>query len=223
MNKQNGNTSSLVFNYLKDGIAEGKWAPGEKIPTEMQLCQKLGVSRVSARRAIGQLVSIGLLRSVQGSGTYVCEPEISQPFYAMLPSLYLNREDQLSMLEFRRILEIQTAGICAERATDKETTRLFYLTEKMEQSEKQAEIIRYDMEFHKQIALSTKNFAIIKVFEIVQEAYLQLLTHNVNSEGNYGVRHHRMIAEAVKNRDSKAAKQYMAEHLKHSEQLYNLE
>ena len=76
------------------------------------------------------------------------------------------------------------------------------------------------MAFHMLIAKATHNFAIIKVFEIMQEAYQQNLSYHVKAEGNYGASLHRKIAGAVRNRNPEMAKQYMAQHLEHSASLY---
>ena len=214
------NVSGSVFEYLQHEILAGTWKPGEKIPTEKMLCEELKVSRVSVRRAIGQLVSMGLLKSVQGSGTFVCPSDSALPLCAMLPAFCLNREDQLSMIEFRRIVEVETAGLCALRATPEEIRKLFQNVEFMEQAKSPKDIVRYDLDFHTLIAQSTRNFAIIRVFEIMQEAYRQILSYHVSAEGNYGAGLHRKIAEAVQNRNPQAAKMYMAEHLQHSAGLY---
>lgn len=71
-----------VYVRLKDtiraGIAAGEWKPGEAIPSERELCAAYGISRMTARQAIGDLVHEGMLTRQQGRGTFVAAPRFSQ-------------------------------------------------------------------------------------------------------------------------------------------------
>lgn len=58
---------------LKDEILRGKYKPGEKLPPESEICKAYGVSRITSRRAITDLVQEGVLYSMQGKGTFVRE------------------------------------------------------------------------------------------------------------------------------------------------------
>lgn len=63
---------------LRREIAEGRYQVGERIPSEEALCEQFGVSRITVRAAIDQLVEAGLLRRQQGKGTFVSAPPIEQ-------------------------------------------------------------------------------------------------------------------------------------------------
>ena len=62
-----------VADVLRERIERGVFRPGERIPTEYDLCDEFGVSRISIRHALSELVLEGLLQRRQGSGTYVEE------------------------------------------------------------------------------------------------------------------------------------------------------
>lgn len=72
-----------VYVRLKDslraGIAAGSWNPGDAIPSERELCAAYGISRMTARQAIGDLVHEGILTRQQGRGTFVAPPRFAQP------------------------------------------------------------------------------------------------------------------------------------------------
>jgi GntR family transcriptional regulator len=55
-------------------IHSGEWPAGTRTPSERELCAQFGVSRITVRRAVEQLVAVGRLRRVQGRGTYVTRP-----------------------------------------------------------------------------------------------------------------------------------------------------
>jgi len=63
---------------LRERIAAGEWAPGEMIPSERELSEQYGISRMTARQALTELTTEGLLHRVQGKGTFVAEPKIQQ-------------------------------------------------------------------------------------------------------------------------------------------------
>lgn len=73
------NTNGLLYlqleTELKQAILDGKYGVGERIPTEQELCQSFGMSRITVRRAVQDLVEEGLLNKVQGRGTFVAVPK----------------------------------------------------------------------------------------------------------------------------------------------------
>jgi GntR family transcriptional regulator len=75
-------TDRPVYVRLKDairaGIAAGEWKTGEAIPSERELCAAYGISRMTARQAIGDLVHEGVLTRQQGRGTFVAQPRFAQ-------------------------------------------------------------------------------------------------------------------------------------------------
>jgi GntR family transcriptional regulator, arabinose operon transcriptional repressor len=60
-----------ICEYLQREIASGRMAPGSALPTETELCEKMGISRGTVRQAVGQLENEGLVKRIQGSGTFV--------------------------------------------------------------------------------------------------------------------------------------------------------
>ena len=63
---------------LRDKISRGDWLPDTPIPSERELCEQYGISRMTARQSITELVRDGLLYRVQGKGTFVARPRITQ-------------------------------------------------------------------------------------------------------------------------------------------------
>ena len=64
---------------IKEKIELGKWLPGDKIPSENELCKMYEISRNTAIKALDDLVQEGLLHRVQGKGTFVSKPKFEQP------------------------------------------------------------------------------------------------------------------------------------------------
>ena len=81
-----------VKEVLLGRMANGLLVPGALVPPEPELCQEFGVSRITIRRAIGDLVSEGRLRTVQGKGTYVAEPKLQERFVQRAFGIYDDME-----------------------------------------------------------------------------------------------------------------------------------
>ena len=69
--------------FIRERIRSGEWAPGRLIPSERELCERYGISRMTARQSITELVNEGLLYREQGKGTYVGQPKIPQQLMSL--------------------------------------------------------------------------------------------------------------------------------------------
>lgn len=77
-----------VEEWVRDQIGSGAWAPGSMIPSEPELCRRFGVSRITVRRAISDLVQDGQVRVVQGRGTFVAAPKMAERFIQRAFGIY---------------------------------------------------------------------------------------------------------------------------------------
>lgn len=69
--------------FIRERIRSGEWAPGMLIPSERELCERYGISRMTARQAVTELVNDGLLYREQGKGTFVGQPKIPQQLMSL--------------------------------------------------------------------------------------------------------------------------------------------
>src|SRR5215211_3614472 len=68
---------------IRERIRSGEWPAGSLIPSERELCERYGISRMTARQSISELVNEGLLYREQGKGTYVGRPKIPQQLLSL--------------------------------------------------------------------------------------------------------------------------------------------
>lgn len=66
-----------MVDHLRAAVSAGKFSPGERLPSEAMLCEEYGVSRITVRRAVKELVEDNLLETRQGKGIYVAEPKMT--------------------------------------------------------------------------------------------------------------------------------------------------
>ena len=152
--------SDTVAGELEKRILEGSLKAGDRLPSERDFAVELGVSRPTLREAIQKLTSKGLLASRHGGGTFVTnqlEAHFSDPWQEMLsghPTLHTD------LLEFRQMLESQTAYLAAERATNVDIERLDVLYATLESAYESKDLkacIDADVAFHQAIAEAAHN------------------------------------------------------------------
>lgn len=152
--------SDAIAASLEKRILEGSLKAGDRLPPERELAVDLGVSRPSLREAIQKLASKGMLQSRQGGGTYVTDrldAAFYEPWEQMLTSHPNLRED---LLEFRRMIEGQTAEWAAERCTAADLERLTQAYDALQAgfaSGNPAQRAEADIAFHQVIAEAAHN------------------------------------------------------------------
>ncbi|MCS4585722.1 GntR family transcriptional regulator [Clostridium perfringens] len=78
---------------IKEKIADGTWQVGQCIASERELTEAYGVSRMTVRQALGELVQEGLLVREKGKGTFVCEPKVKQEDMMSFSEIIKKREE----------------------------------------------------------------------------------------------------------------------------------
>lgn len=207
--KKSPGVTDGVFDYLRQNIYSGVWKPGDKLPSEAQLCAQLGASRITVRSALGRLSTLGLVHSWQGKGTFVS----SQPVMGSVFPLPVQNTDRLSVFEFRKIIEGESAALAAIRATSADVQVMQDSILGMETGKSAQEVAEQDMLFHSLIAKASGNEIIEWVFHTMQETYSRIFADNVMHRGNAGAEEHRRILLDIQVRDMEAARQHMISHL----------
>lgn len=105
------NITEQVFTQLKQQIISGEWKQGDRLPSENELGEILGVSRVTVRQALQKLTVLGLVETRSGDGSYITN-NLGALMNIMVPVAYLNNNDVLQVLEFRKVIEAESAGHC---------------------------------------------------------------------------------------------------------------
>ena len=117
---------------IEQMIIENQWNPGDKLPNEMDMVEKLGVGRGTIREAVKILESRNVVEIRRGKGTFVCNDigKIGDPLGFRFASDKKKLAEDLS--DFRAMLEPQIAKIAAQKATDKDIEDLQRLCDEVE-------------------------------------------------------------------------------------------
>ena len=151
---------------IKEMIVSGALRPGDRLPREADLAERLGLSRNSLREAVKALSLIHVLDVRQGDGTYVTSLEPSVLLDAMGFVIDFHRDDTvLEFLEVRRILEPAATAMAASRMTADEAAELRQLLDKLGENPSVEELVANDLEFHRRIALGSGNQVLCSLVE----------------------------------------------------------
>jgi GntR family transcriptional repressor for pyruvate dehydrogenase complex len=199
-----------------------KLRPGDKLPSERELAENLGVSRSSIRDAIRSLELMGVVEPRQGAGTIVCE--ISTNSLANPLANALKRKEELvnELLDFRKMLEPPLAARAATHASVEEISEMEEILARQDKKQRQGEsTIVEDSEFHYSIALASGNSVVLKVLDILMDLLRETRERSLQIQGRpqKSLAGHRRILSAIKRRDAEAAKAAMRRHIEDIEEI----
>jgi GntR family transcriptional regulator, transcriptional repressor for pyruvate dehydrogenase complex len=163
--------SELVYNQLRDNVMSGKWLTGDKIPSENQLAELFGVSRMSVRVGIKKMITLGLLEARVGEGTFVKEFKPGNCLNELAP-MVLKPKNQIEILEYRKALETEVIRLAIKRASNEEIQNLETIYQNMCKACRNSDIAEYfrlDHDFHYFLFKMSKNGMLISTFEMLKE------------------------------------------------------
>ena len=208
-------------------IVHGTYREGQRLPREADIAEKYGVSRGVARECIRGLEERHLIAVKHGRGATVLPErdwDTLDP-YVLTGLLQGDRRVQTlsDYLEARRLLEVEAAGLAAERATDEDLDELERAYERMREN---AELARNnpaaesgyheaDIAFHRAVVNATENLALGRITEPLHRALLAVLNPLSRPEHRFdvGLPEHERILKAIQSRKPARARQAMAAHL----------
>jgi GntR family transcriptional regulator, transcriptional repressor for pyruvate dehydrogenase complex len=147
-----------AIDKIKRMITSGELGPGDRLPREADLAERLGLSRNSLREAVRALSMINVLDVRQGDGTYVTSLDPALLLDALSFVVDFHRDDTvLQFLEVRRILEPAATALAAERMPDADIEELRHLLDALDPTPTVEALIANDLEFHRRIAAGAGN------------------------------------------------------------------
>ena len=213
---QKASVSDQVFRQMQEQILEGAWKPGEKIPSENELAELFGVSRVTVRNALQKLAALGLLETRFGEGSFVREAEASLLFQPVIPAAYLGNKKLEEILQFRWMVEGPVCEEACRLAGPEATEELGQIYREMEKNrEDLSRFARYDYQFHLKLAEITGNSILTQMYRIINDVMENAFDRIVLARGSAaGLHYHGEILKAFQSGDAQKAGGAMREHMR---------
>ncbi|PHN26214.1 FadR/GntR family transcriptional regulator [Pseudomonas sp. ICMP 460] len=194
-----------ALEQLRQRIAQGAWAIGERLPTEPELCAELGISRNTVREAMRVLAFCGLIEIRQGDGSYL--RSMSDPLGAMRALSHCTLEQAQ---ETRQMLEAEAIGLAAVRRTEADLYGLraaLHTSAALYHGELEA-YISADLVFHQRLVDAAHNPALSELYRyfcaIVAAQLRQTLSISPRRQAVFDL--HIALLDAVEQQDPQRAK-----------------
>ena len=205
-------------------IQERGYVPGDKLPTEMELSEVLGVGRNTVREALRILMSRNIVTIRQGSGTFVSEkngiPDDPLGFTMMEDTGKLTRD----LLQVRVILEPPIAALAAQNATGEDLARLEQILDEVEALvRRRKDYAEKDSQFHAQIAACSHNTVMSNLVPVITDGVRVFASAVRETEYDQTLVSHRAIFEAIRDKKAVEAQQAMYFHLMYNQNRYLME
>ncbi len=211
-----------VSRILSEAIRNGQYKPGERLPTESELCKTYGVSRPVLREAISQLKFEGLVVPHQGRGVFVSENGFKSTLRFDVPN-FMDRMEVLNILELLLAVEVYYTGLAAKHRTRQQLASIRRALERLVKAISSDEIgSEEDLSFHMEIVNASHNQYFVSLASFLEENirhairtarensfYFQTLNRDV-------VQEHQAIYLAIENQDVESARQAAEMHLKNA-------
>jgi DNA-binding FadR family transcriptional regulator len=211
---------------LSAEIVSGRLAPGAQLPTEQELIAASGVSRTVVREAIAALRAEGLVVTRQGAGAFVAEGS-RRPF-RIDPADLDSLGEVLAVMELRTGIEIEAAGLAAERASGADLREIAAAFAAIARAIERGEAaIDEDFAFHRSIARATRNPQFSRFLEYLGRFIIPRQTIRVASGASERIaylrtfqKEHLAILEAIRAKSVAKARSAMRAHLMNSRKRY---
>ncbi len=197
-------------------FTRGDYKPGDRLPAEAELARQFRVGRGAVREALKALSVVGIVRVERGKGSFIRE---RQEFLVRPISMGFDLDiEPKSLVEARKLIEVEIAGLAAERATPDQTdfieSFLHRMEDTMEPPQRQ-DYLQADVDFHFAIATAAGNPILGQFLTLLRNLMRQWILSSLGQAqaAQEAVAHHRQILDAIRAHKVEAARVAMETHL----------
>lgn len=215
-----------IIDQIKNLLIRRELSVGQKLPSELELSESMGVSRSSLREALKVLNILGVIESKAGEGTIIqqAQPENLKEIMSLIA--VSGGLDTFELFEARRILETATIGLVANRRTEKQLAAIENILREMDKKYEESdgeEQARYDFLFHKSMIEASDNKLLVIIIGVISDLLReQIQTTRTELAASPEVlrrfqEEHWRIFHAIKNNNQSEASRLMDAHLSNAQ------
>jgi len=209
-----------IVEQITELISQGNLKPGDRLLSERELADRLQVSRSSVREALTALAAMGVVDVRPGEGTFVRQVNAEAIAEPLTVALLMDRGTTLELLEVRKMVEVEAAGLAAERADQEDLDKLSAIVANMQADLAQGVLGEgADLAFHLALAGAAGNSILQRLISAVSDTMQQSLRtsrqvlYTTPGHADELFRQHYAILKAVAAKKPKEARKAMADHL----------
>ena len=223
-----GRYSDLISEQIKKAILKGDFRPGDKLPSEKEMIEQFGVSRVPLREALRILEHAGFITIKQGvsGGAFISDLDFKSVFEGLDSLFILSKIDFREIYETRLLLEPAVARLASQRATDNDLIKLREIDGQRKKVMKSAnkDSFMVHIDFHQYLAKITQNY----MLQILLDSFSSLISKHIDrlpltkEKLKKASWFHEKILNAMEQKRHEEVYQIMEEHLKYNMEAFSL-
>ncbi|MDQ5985260.1 MAG: HTH-type transcriptional regulator LutR [Syntrophus sp. SKADARSKE-3] len=215
-----------VAEQIRNLISNGSLKPGDKLLSERDLAEKLQVSRASVREALRALEMMGLVEIKVGGGTFIKDTKDDEIIQPLAMFLSMEKGSFFEIYEIRKIFEIASAHLAAQRAKPEDIAKIEHHLELMKVAMTEDDSEKgegNDADFHFSIAEATHNGWLLRLLITIADSFhksISVARQQLYLTPGYAqklIEQHTKIFEAIRGRNPSLAQRAMLEHLSFAE------
>ena len=220
--------SDIIVEKLISYISHTGLKPGDRLPSERDLITRLSVSRSSLREAIKVLQTLGIIKVAAGEGMFVAEGDISELAKPLSWSLMMRHSSLHEIVEARKVLEVNMAGLAAQRATVAQVQRIEDELISLQKSARNPDNYKTDVEFHLAIARASNNRMLLYTDMTYHNLLRSLLTEMGKPLSQKSLIRREVevdlpaIYDAIRKKDRETARMAMSAHLGTADRAFGI-
>lgn len=216
-----------IVDNITNAIINGELNPGDKIPTEAELSESMGVGRNSVREAIKVLEAYGVVHIKRAEGTFVRQEYDSKMIYPVLYGIILQKDSTKQIVELRKVIDVGLLQLAVDKLKSKELEKaqMEAIEQAMEELERQAHadvpqvknLFDADVQFHMAIVGITENVMLQSICNYVDKITRRSRMATIDQIFEAGavedfLDKHRRIVKLLQNRDAAGVYAIVEEH-----------
>jgi GntR family transcriptional repressor for pyruvate dehydrogenase complex len=209
-----------IIEQIRVMISNGTLRPGDRLMSERELAEKFQVGRSAVREAFRVMEAMGVIKVKPGEGTFINETTADSLVNAFSSVMIVDEKTLREMMELRKILEVESAGLAAQRH-DQQQLNVIRLALQQMQHDLEAGNLgeEADMKFHYAIAEAAGNSLLLRLMNSIADTMSRVLAaarhrlYRNPANPHKLVREHEAIYKAIENDDPAAARRAMLDHL----------
>lgn len=207
-----------VMSQIMNCISTGVFVMGEKMPSEHELVEMLGISRNSLREAMKILSALGIVEIRRGDGTYVCNHVKPTILDSAIYNIIMGSSSDQEIVELRQLLDENILTLALKKCSVEEIDELQTMIDKMREMFGQgniSEAAKLDYEFHMRLNQCARNPFLEHIVVSVYQLFKNSIENNIRTESLFAMaaEHHQAIVDCLRSRDEKLIKSVVSNSL----------
>ncbi len=213
-----GTVVDNIIESFRDAFYDGRFKMGEKLPTEFELMDELGVSRNSLREAMKILTTLGLVEIRRGDGTYVCDEIKPNIMDTTIYSMLFERSSAQEIGELRQLLDENVLRMAIHKCSDNDIEVMQEYINRMRVCFAEGQLAkasRLDYDFHLYLSKCADNRLLHRIVSGVYALFENSIEQNIRTEELFAKadQHHQAIVDCLKARDQAKVSDVVAQSL----------